>query len=124
MRQTEVEIPRPSSTNSKDSDDNMNLPIALRKGVETEKTKGKEDSPERKPARGIWGGFFGGERIVLPVLFGTRGGIGDSTLDMRRRELACTFDVLNVLQAVRLLGTRRRHYTIDLAVGVAEAERV
>ncbi|KAF7807588.1 uncharacterized protein G2W53_039749 [Senna tora] len=32
MRQTKVEIPRPSSTNSKDSDDNMNLPIALRKG--------------------------------------------------------------------------------------------
>ena len=36
---------------------------------------------------------------------------------MRRWELAWTFDVLNVLQAVRLLGTRG-HYTIDLAVGV------
>ncbi|KAF7814378.1 phosphatidylcholine:diacylglycerol cholinephosphotransferase 1-like [Senna tora] len=43
-----------------------------------------------------------------------------ASLDMRRmkrRELAWTFDVLNVLQAVRLLGTRG-HYTIDLAVGV------
>lgn len=36
---------------------------------------------------------------------------------MQRWELAWTFDVLNVLQAVRLLGTRG-HYTIDLAVGV------
>ncbi|KAF5466765.1 hypothetical protein F2P56_016665 [Juglans regia] len=43
-----------------------------------------------------------------------------ASLDMRRVqrwELAWTFDVLNVLQAVRLLGTRG-HYTIDLAVGV------
>ncbi|KAK7294080.1 hypothetical protein RJT34_16963 [Clitoria ternatea] len=43
-----------------------------------------------------------------------------ASLDMRRMqrwELAWTFDVLNVLQAVRLLGTRG-HYTIDLAVGV------
>ncbi|KAG2379756.1 Phosphatidylcholine:diacylglycerol cholinephosphotransferase [Vigna angularis] len=43
-----------------------------------------------------------------------------ASLDMRRmqrKELAWTFDVLNVLQAVRLLGTRG-HYTIDLAVGV------
>ncbi|CAJ1951297.1 unnamed protein product [Sphenostylis stenocarpa] len=43
-----------------------------------------------------------------------------ASLDMRRmqrRELAWTFDALNVLQAVRLLGTRG-HYTIDLAVGV------
>lgn len=31
--------------------------------------------------------------------------------------MAWLFDVLNVLQAVRLLGTRG-HYTIDLAVGV------
>ncbi|XP_065865217.1 phosphatidylcholine:diacylglycerol cholinephosphotransferase 1-like [Euphorbia lathyris] len=43
-----------------------------------------------------------------------------SSLDMRRMqrwELAWTFDVLNVLQVVRLLGTRG-HYTIDLAAGV------
>ncbi|KAF2293187.1 hypothetical protein GH714_038789 [Hevea brasiliensis] len=43
-----------------------------------------------------------------------------ASLDMRRMErweLAWTFDVLNVLQAVRLLGTRG-HYTIDLAAGV------
>ncbi|XP_010250160.1 PREDICTED: phosphatidylcholine:diacylglycerol cholinephosphotransferase 1-like [Nelumbo nucifera] len=43
-----------------------------------------------------------------------------ASLDMRRmqrRELACLFDTLNVLQAVRLLGTRG-HYTIDLVVGV------
>ncbi|KAL0010685.1 hypothetical protein SO802_005793 [Lithocarpus litseifolius] len=43
-----------------------------------------------------------------------------ASLDMRRMqrfELARTFDVLNILQAVRLLGTRG-HYTIDLAVGV------
>ncbi|CAL0335273.1 unnamed protein product [Lupinus luteus] len=43
-----------------------------------------------------------------------------ASLDMRRMqrwELAWTFDILNVLQAVRLLGTRG-HYTIDLAVGV------
>ncbi|KAK6263500.1 hypothetical protein SCA6_018934 [Theobroma cacao] len=36
---------------------------------------------------------------------------------MRRWELAWLFDTLNVLQAVRLLGTRGC-YTIDLAVGV------
>lgn len=36
---------------------------------------------------------------------------------MRRRNLAKVFDILNVLQAVRLLATRG-HYTIDLAVGV------
>lgn len=43
-----------------------------------------------------------------------------ASLDMRRmqrRGLAWTFDFLNVLQVVRLLGTRG-HYTIDLAVGV------
>ncbi|KAF5741743.1 hypothetical protein HS088_TW10G00748 [Tripterygium wilfordii] len=43
-----------------------------------------------------------------------------ASLDMRRMqrwELAWTFDVLNVLQVVRLLGTRG-HYTIDLGVGV------
>ncbi|KAF9685099.1 hypothetical protein SADUNF_Sadunf03G0019100 [Salix dunnii] len=43
-----------------------------------------------------------------------------ASLDMRRMqrwELARTFDLLNVLQAVRLLGTRG-HYTIDIAVGV------
>ncbi|OAY36882.1 phosphatidylcholine:diacylglycerol cholinephosphotransferase 1 [Manihot esculenta] len=43
-----------------------------------------------------------------------------ASLDMRRMErweLAWTFDVLNVLQAVRLLGTRG-HYTIDLAAGL------
>ncbi|XP_042496914.1 phosphatidylcholine:diacylglycerol cholinephosphotransferase 1-like [Macadamia integrifolia] len=43
-----------------------------------------------------------------------------ASLDMRRmqrRELAWLFDTLNVLQGVRLLGTRG-HYTIDLAVGV------
>ncbi|KAK4785865.1 hypothetical protein SAY86_002554 [Trapa natans] len=43
-----------------------------------------------------------------------------ASLDMRRMqrwELAWTFDALNVLQAVRLLGTRG-HYTIDLAVGL------
>lgn len=42
------------------------------------------------------------------------------SLDMRRmqrREFAWTFDFLNVLQMVRLLGTRG-HYTIDLAVGI------
>ncbi|KAF7832279.1 Retrovirus-related Pol polyprotein from transposon TNT 1-94 [Senna tora] len=37
MRQTEAEIPRPSSTNSKDFDDNMNLTIALRKGTSSQK---------------------------------------------------------------------------------------
>lgn len=31
--------------------------------------------------------------------------------------MAWTFDLLNMLQAVRLLGTRG-HYTIDLAVGL------
>ncbi|XVF24782.1 hypothetical protein REPUB_Repub13aG0157200 [Reevesia pubescens] len=43
-----------------------------------------------------------------------------ASLDMRRMqrwELAWLFDTLNMLQAVRLLGTRG-HYTIDLAVGV------
>ncbi|KAL9244686.1 hypothetical protein vseg_018438 [Gypsophila vaccaria] len=43
-----------------------------------------------------------------------------ASLDMRRMQrmgLAWTFDILNVLQVVRLLGTRG-HYTIDLAVGV------
>ncbi|KAL5729633.1 resistance to o-dinitrobenzene [Ranunculus cassubicifolius] len=43
-----------------------------------------------------------------------------ASLDMRRMqrwEMAWLFDVLNVLQMVRLLGTRG-HYTIDLAVGV------
>ncbi|KAH7547409.1 hypothetical protein FEM48_Zijuj01G0306600 [Ziziphus jujuba var. spinosa] len=43
-----------------------------------------------------------------------------ASLDMRRMqrlELAWSFDLLNVLQGVRLLGTRG-HYTIDLAVGV------
>ncbi|XP_039063717.1 phosphatidylcholine:diacylglycerol cholinephosphotransferase 1-like isoform X1 [Hibiscus syriacus] len=43
-----------------------------------------------------------------------------ASLDMRRMqrwELAWLFDTLNVLQAMRLLGTRG-HYTIDLAVGV------
>ena len=36
---------------------------------------------------------------------------------MQRWELAYAFDILNVLQAIRLL-TTRGHYTIDLAVGV------
>lgn len=43
-----------------------------------------------------------------------------ASLDMRRMQrkgLAWTFDLLNFLQVVRLLGTRG-HYTIDLAVGV------
>ncbi|KAJ6389612.1 hypothetical protein OIU77_027854 [Salix suchowensis] len=43
-----------------------------------------------------------------------------ASLDMRRMqrwELARTFDLLNVLQAIRLIGTRG-HYTIDIAVGV------
>ncbi|KAK6915060.1 hypothetical protein RJ641_020177 [Dillenia turbinata] len=43
-----------------------------------------------------------------------------ASLDMRRKqrwELAYLFDSLNLLQAVRLLGSRG-HYTIDLAVGV------
>lgn len=43
-----------------------------------------------------------------------------ASLDMKRMqrwELAYTFDVLNVLQVIRLL-TTRGHYTIDLAAGV------
>lgn len=43
-----------------------------------------------------------------------------ASLDMRRMQrlrLAMVFDILNVLQSIRLLGTRG-HYTIDLAVGV------
>lgn len=43
-----------------------------------------------------------------------------ASLDMRRMqrwELAWLFDALNVLQVVRLLGTRG-HYTIDLAAGI------
>lgn len=43
-----------------------------------------------------------------------------ASIDMRRMQrtgFAWTFDFLNVLQVVRLLGTRG-HYTIDLAVGV------
>ncbi|XP_058074400.1 phosphatidylcholine:diacylglycerol cholinephosphotransferase 1-like [Magnolia sinica] len=43
-----------------------------------------------------------------------------ASMDMRRMQrhgLALTFDVLNVLQGLRLLATRG-HYTIDLAVGV------
>ncbi|CAM8924082.1 unnamed protein product [Rhodiola kirilowii] len=43
-----------------------------------------------------------------------------ASIDMRRMQrwnLARLFDLLNVLQVVRLLGTRG-HYTIDLAVGV------
>ncbi|RAL41356.1 unnamed protein product [Cuscuta campestris] len=43
-----------------------------------------------------------------------------ASLDMKRlgrRRLGLAFDVLNVLQVVRLLSTRG-HYTIDLAVGV------
>lgn len=43
-----------------------------------------------------------------------------ASIDMRRmqrKELAWMFDFLNVLQVVRLLGTRG-HYTIDLAVGI------
>lgn len=43
-----------------------------------------------------------------------------ASLDMRRMqrwELARAFDLLNVLQVIRLLGTRG-HYTIDLAAGV------
>ena len=43
-----------------------------------------------------------------------------ASIDMRRMKrwkLAWTFDLLNVLQVVRLLGTRG-HYTIDLAVGL------
>ncbi|KAA0044455.1 hypothetical protein IC582_017401 [Cucumis melo] len=43
-----------------------------------------------------------------------------ASLDMRRVQrwgLAWTFDILNLLQVIRLLGTRG-HYTIDLAVGV------
>jgi len=43
-----------------------------------------------------------------------------ASLDMRRvkrNQLAFTFDTLNALQSVRLLGTRG-HYTIDLVAGV------
>ncbi|GAB4842084.1 resistance to o-dinitrobenzene [Ancistrocladus abbreviatus] len=43
-----------------------------------------------------------------------------ASLDMRRMQrklLASTFDVLNILQVLRLLATRG-HYTIDLAVGI------
>ncbi|KAF2581490.1 hypothetical protein F2Q68_00003027 [Brassica cretica] len=43
-----------------------------------------------------------------------------ASLDMRRMQrlrLAMLFDILNILQSIRLLGTRG-HYTIDLAVGV------
>ncbi|VFQ87326.1 unnamed protein product [Cuscuta campestris] len=43
-----------------------------------------------------------------------------ASLDMKRlgrRKLGLAFDVLNVLQVVRLLSTRG-HYTIDLVVGV------
>ncbi|CAH8343846.1 unnamed protein product [Eruca vesicaria subsp. sativa] len=43
-----------------------------------------------------------------------------ASLDMRRMKrlrLALLFDILNVLQSFRLLGTRGQ-YTIDLAVGV------
>ncbi|ESQ42920.1 hypothetical protein EUTSA_v10015624mg [Eutrema salsugineum] len=46
-----------------------------------------------------------------------------ASLDMRRMQrlrLAMVFDILNVLQSIRLLGTRG-HYTIDLAVGVGAA---
>lgn len=42
------------------------------------------------------------------------------SLDMRRMQrwkMAMTFDMLNILQGLRLLGTRG-HYTIDLAVGI------
>lgn len=43
-----------------------------------------------------------------------------ASLDMRRMQrykLAYLFDALNLLQVLRLLGTRG-HYTIDLAAGV------
>ncbi|KAG2333166.1 hypothetical protein Bca52824_004346 [Brassica carinata] len=46
-----------------------------------------------------------------------------ASLDMRRMQrfrLAMVFDILNVLQSIRLLGTRG-HYTIDLAVGFGAA---
>ncbi|CAH8332874.1 unnamed protein product [Eruca vesicaria subsp. sativa] len=46
-----------------------------------------------------------------------------ASLDMRRMQrwrLAMVFDILNVLQSIRLLATRG-HYTIDLAGGVAAA---
>ncbi|KAF7827074.1 Phosphatidylcholine:diacylglycerol cholinephosphotransferase 1 [Senna tora] len=36
---------------------------------------------------GIWGGFFGGERIVLPVLFRTRGGIGSEIVGDKKKAL-------------------------------------
>lgn len=51
---------------------------------------------------------------------GHAGGAVIASLDMRRmrrRRLAIAFDVLNLLQALRLLATRG-HYTIDLAVGI------
>ncbi|CAA7021121.1 unnamed protein product [Microthlaspi erraticum] len=51
------------------------------------------------------------------------GGTTTASLDMRtmqRFRLATVFDILNVLQMIRLLGTRG-HYTIDLAVGVGAA---
>ncbi|XP_047342166.1 phosphatidylcholine:diacylglycerol cholinephosphotransferase 1-like [Impatiens glandulifera] len=43
-----------------------------------------------------------------------------ASIDMRRlqrKKMACIFDVLNVLQFVRLLASRG-HYTIDLAAGI------
>lgn len=72
-------------------------------------------------------GFLGSE-MDFPVgnvsffLFfsGHMAGSVIASLDMRRMQrwgLAWTFDILNLLQAIRLLGTRG-HYTIDLAVGV------
>ncbi|KAI0522843.1 hypothetical protein KFK09_005228 [Dendrobium nobile] len=51
---------------------------------------------------------------------GHAGGAVIASLDMRRmrrRRLAMAFDVLNCLQALRLLVTRG-HYTIDLAAGI------
>ncbi|CAA7021120.1 unnamed protein product [Microthlaspi erraticum] len=51
------------------------------------------------------------------------GGTTIASLDMRRMQrfrLAMVFDILNVLQMIRLLGTRG-HYTIDLAVGLVAA---
>ncbi|KAJ6850709.1 phosphatidylcholine:diacylglycerol cholinephosphotransferase 1-like [Iris pallida] len=60
------------------------------------------------------------QRLLLPLLSGHVGGSVIASQDMRRarrRGLARTFDVLNVLQVVRLLATRG-HYTIDLAAGL------
>ncbi|KAJ4954218.1 hypothetical protein NE237_031050 [Protea cynaroides] len=57
---------------------------------------------------------FLGSKVDFPV------GIGDSISGYAsdaEEELAWLFDILNVLQCIRLLGTRG-HYTIDLAVGV------